>query len=100
MKVIYIEANIHTTHKIYNVYRQNSNNNIYNNTYAQKIYRTNIFQKQHIDGTKCKIWKLKLTRKATSFKSLRVICWENNRVTSKSQKMFWAKLAKKALKQK
>ena len=100
MKVIYIEANIHTSHKIYNVYRQNSNDNIYNNTYARKIYRTNIFQKQHIDGTKGKIWKLKLTRKATGIKYLRVICWEINRVTSRSQKMFWAKLAKKALKQK
>ena len=46
------------------------------------------------------MWKLKLTRKATGFKSLRVICWEINQVASKCQKIFWTKFGKKALKQK
>ena len=46
-KVIYIKANRHTSHKIYNVYHPNSNN-IYNNTYAPKIYIVQIFFKNKI----------------------------------------------------
>ena len=66
----------------------------------KKYISYKYIQKQNIDGTKCKIWKLKLTKKTTGFKSLRVICWEISQVISKYQKTFWTKLAKKALKQK
>ena len=100
VKVIYIEANMRTSHKIYHVYCANSNNNIYNNTYARKLYIAQTYFNNKINSTKWKICKLKLTRKATGFKSLQVICWEINQVASKCQKKFWTKVAKKALKQK
>ena len=96
VKVIYIKANMHTSHKIYNVYCANCNNhNIYNSTYARKIYIAQTYLNNKINGTKWKIWKLKLTRKAIGFKSLRVICWEINQVASKCQKSFGQNLPKK-----
>ena len=45
VKVIYIEAKKHISCKIYKVYHPSSNNNIYNNTYAQKIYIVQIYFK-------------------------------------------------------